>query len=88
MTDGGTAVSRKSILAVAEELDRSAHEVRNISHELMPFALKELGLVAALTDMLEKVLPSNSIQFDFNVIGIQERLPAKYEVAIYRIAQE
>lgn len=30
----------------------------------------------------------NSIKYDFNSLGMEKRLPSKYEVALYRIAQE
>jgi signal transduction histidine kinase len=73
---------------ISQDLNTSSKEVRNISHQLMPMALKELGLVAALQDMLDKVLTPVSIHFDFEEIGMEHRLSEKIEVSLYRIAQE
>jgi signal transduction histidine kinase len=73
---------------ISQDLNSSSKEVRNISHQLMPLALKELGIVAALKDMLDKVLSPANISFDFEEIGMNERLPEKIEVSLYRIAQE
>lgn len=88
LASSNNVINHTEIDQIAVEIDRSAQEVRNISHELMPYALKELGLVAALDDMFEKVLKANNIGFDFSVIGIEDRLPSTIEVTLYRIAQE
>ncbi len=73
---------------LTHDLHASSKEVRTISHQLMPLALKELGIVAAMQDMLEKVLTPANIKYDFEEIGMKERLPEKIEVSLYRIAQE
>lgn len=48
-------ISVEEIVRISKDIDHSAQEIRNISHELMPFALKEIGLVTALEDLLAKV---------------------------------
>lgn len=66
----------------------SADEVRSISHQMMPKALVELGLIQALEDMLSKSLSINGIEYEFEHYGINDRLEEKVEVSIYRVAQE
>ncbi len=83
-----TGETQQLLEKISQDLHSSSKEVRNISHQLMPLALKELGIVAALKDMLDKVLSPASISFDFEEIGMDERLPEKIEVSLYRIAQE
>ncbi|MCB9195803.1 MAG: hypothetical protein H6598_06240 [Flavobacteriales bacterium] len=78
----------KNLEKVVFEIQKSASEVRNISHQLMPLALRELGLVAALEDMIQKNFSNSDIQYDLEIIGMEERLPEKVEVSLYRIAQE
>jgi signal transduction histidine kinase len=63
-------------------------EVRNISHQMMPRALQELGLVAAVEDMLEKSLHPSPIKYKFEHFGLTKRLAEDVEIAIYRISQE
>lgn len=69
-------------------LSESADEVRSISHQMMPKALTELGLVEALDDMLSKSLGLNKIEYQFEHFGIAERLNERIEISLYRVAQE
>lgn len=63
-------------------------DLRTLSHRMMPRSLAELGIIAALDDLLEASLQSTGINYLFEHFGIDERLPQKIEVTIYRIAQE
>jgi signal transduction histidine kinase len=78
----------KQLPIISEKLDNASKEVRNISHQMMPLALRELGLSAALQDVLEKVLKPHSIQYEFDETGMEDRLPKVIEISLYRIAQE
>ncbi|HOX83223.1 MAG TPA: sensor histidine kinase [Chryseolinea sp.] len=69
-------------------LDQATQEVRSISHNLMPVALMELGLKEALEDMILKINESKLLNIQFLIEGIEARLPAPIEVAVYRIIQE
>jgi signal transduction histidine kinase len=70
------------------QLDKTSKEVREISYQMMPLTLKELGLVKALEDLLNRTLTLREIEVEFENIGVEERLPEKIEVSIYRICQE
>ncbi|MBN2174746.1 MAG: tetratricopeptide repeat protein [Bacteroidales bacterium] len=63
-------------------------EIRSISHQMMPRALTELGLVAALEDMIEKSFTYSGMECTFEHHGLKERLPSNVEIGLYRIAQE
>ena len=69
-------------------LDESAQELRELSHKMMPKALSELGLIPALTDMLENSLGHTEIKYEFENFGIEQRLKENIEITVYRIAQE
>ena len=69
-------------------LDQATQEVRSISHNLMPVALMELGLKEALEDMALKINESKLLNIKLLVAGLEVRLPASIEVAVYRIIQE
>jgi signal transduction histidine kinase len=73
---------------IANKLDKASKEVRSISHQMMPLALRELGLSAALKDVLEKVLTPHKITFDFEEVEMEDRVPQVIEISLYRIAQE
>jgi signal transduction histidine kinase len=71
------------------QLDLTAEEARNISHQMMPRTLIENGLTSALEDMLSKSLTANQISFSLEHFGIgNDRFKPAVEVGLYRIAQE
>ncbi|GAB4316388.1 MAG: hypothetical protein Kow00127_07850 [Bacteroidales bacterium] len=74
--------------SLKEMVTETASEIRSISHQMMPRALMELGLVPALQDMLEKSFKIRGITYTFEHHGMDERLTNRLEVGLYRIAQE
>jgi len=73
---------------LTEVLDDAANDVRNISHQMMPRALEEFGLVSALDDMLVKSFKTTNVKYEFEHFGLKGRFPQKIEIGLYRIAQE
>jgi len=69
-------------------LDDAANEVRSISHQMMPRALQENGIVSALNDMLEKSLSLSNIKYEFIQNVDQQRFNERIELSLYRICQE
>ena len=69
-------------------LNDAANEVRSISHQMMPAALRELGLVAAMEDMLKKSFFNSSIKYEFEHVNVNGRFPENIEIGLYRISQE
>ena len=81
-------VEKDIINKLAEIASDSADEVRAISHQMMPKALTEIGLIEALQDMLHKSFDLSEISFEFEHFGITGRLNEKVEISLYRVAQE
>lgn len=73
---------------LSKVLEESADEVRSISHQMMPKALTELGLVEALEDLFAKSLGALEMEYEFEHYGINGRLEERLEVSLYRISQE
>jgi two-component system, NarL family, sensor histidine kinase DegS len=69
---------------------RSAlYEVRRIIYDLRPMALDDLGLVPTLRKYLQTIEEyHNKTKIRFTNLGEDKRLPAKYEVALFRLVQE
>ncbi len=69
-----------------------AHEtlraVRNMSLDLRPSALDDLGLLPALRWYVKEYQQKCGIQADLTVSGLKERLPPEVETALYRMIQE
>jgi len=66
----------------------SADEVRTISHQMMPRALTEEGLIPAVGDLLAKSLEPIDVQYEYEHYGIDGRLEERIELSLYRIIQE
>lgn len=66
----------------------AASETRELSHQMMPKVLIEMGLLPAMKEVVERALVLQKIKVDFEDFGLQERYPSSIEIAIYRIFQE
>jgi two-component system NarL family sensor kinase len=68
-------------------IDTASQEVRRISHNMAPHALRFGGLKDALDDLVLQFRKQGlAVQLDWN--GTADRLPEKTEVMLFRIAQE
>lgn len=66
-----------------EMLDGSIRELRRVAHNLMPESLMRYGLKAALSDFCRSIE-----HVKLHYFGDDRRMDEKYEVAVFRIAQE
>ncbi len=66
-----------------EMLDGSIRELRRVAHNLMPESLMRYGLKAALSDFCGSI---DIVKLHY--FGNDQRMDERYEVAIFRIAQE
>jgi signal transduction histidine kinase len=80
---------------VAGELDdmvgvtqEAIREVRRLIHYLRPAALDELGLAAALSNLVTRYERSEGLRVHLDVVEGHERLPVVVETALFRITQE
>lgn len=81
-------VEEKESQELLESLETSNQDLRNISHQMMPRALKELGIIPALNDLLKGSLSYANVKYSLEHFNIDQRLPEKIEITIYRITQE
>ncbi|MBI4671097.1 MAG: PAS domain S-box protein [Chloroflexi bacterium] len=64
-------------------------QVRNLSLELRPAMLDDLGLVPALTWQVQRYSTQTGIHVDLKLMGLEgKRFPTAVETAAYRIVQE
>ena len=79
---------KEDILKVDKMITDTGTDIRTISHQMMPKALTELGLVDAMEDLLENCFYKTKVKYNFENIGFEKRLPSNVEIALYRITQE
>ena len=68
--------------------DRTLEQVRELSLDLRPSMLDDLGLVPTLRWYVNRYAKRLNIEVEFEVIGLEERLSAEVETVLYRAVQE
>lgn len=71
-----------------DDLSRAGSDVRNISYQLMPLALREYGLKASIEALFERTKLIHQIDYECTFLNFENRLPETMEVTIYRVVQE
>lgn len=71
-----------------ELLDIAVSEVRTISQDLQPGALKRLGLVPALNDLVNRYRSKSGPEVIFQHYGLPKQFDQNFSLDIYRIIQE
>lgn len=85
----GAEAAIKEVKSLKMMARNALSEVRRIIYDLRPMALDDLGLIPTLRKYLQTLTEYHpSINIEFKSFGEEKRLPAEYEVAIFRLVQE
>jgi PAS domain S-box-containing protein len=79
---------REQLEEISATVTSAIDEVREITHNLRPYELDRLGLVAAIKSMIRKVSDSSSIRFHSDLEQVDGLLSKEAETSVYRIVQE
>ncbi|MBN2550775.1 MAG: PAS domain S-box protein [Anaerolineales bacterium] len=80
--------SYSALQRIQELASQLLQQVRDMSLDLRPRLLDELGLLPALIPMFERFTRQTDIRVNFKQSNLERRLPREIEVAAYRIIQE
>ncbi|WP_353196474.1 sensor histidine kinase [Parapedobacter defluvii] len=72
---------------VIHQLDYSLDELRRIAHNMMPEALRNGGLVPALSDLC-RYMDTPQIPIKFQSLNLEDNYPEQLRITVYRIVQE
>jgi PAS domain S-box-containing protein len=70
---------------IADDLGRQVHA---LAVRLRPTALDDVGLEAALGQLVREWAARAGVPIDFETAGLADRLPAEAETVLYRVVQE
>lgn len=84
----GQPVAREHLHKSIDILNLSIQEVRRVSHDLRPILLDDLGLEAALNNLLDDLVERSDVRVERQLRLPGERLPDGIEITLYRIVQE
>jgi PAS domain S-box-containing protein len=80
---------RQKVSEMSKTLRECIKEVRNLSYDLRPPVLDELGLVQALFQYCDDFYEDNGINVDFHSAGMKDlKLDFDTEINLYRLIQE
>ncbi|HYV09797.1 MAG TPA: ABC transporter substrate binding protein [Pyrinomonadaceae bacterium] len=80
--------ARDQLEEIAATATASIAEVHEIAHNLRPYELDRLGLVAAIETMIQRVSASTTIKLSTDLEKIEGLLSREAETSVYRIVQE
>lgn len=69
-------------------IDAAVDEVRSISQNLQPSSLENLGLIAAINDLINRFAGEKNPEIDFQHYSFPEKINKMVSLSIYRIVQE
>lgn len=81
----------KEIRSLRQNVRNALYEVRRIIYDLRPMALDDLGLIPTLRKYMNTIEEYNGkTKIHFESVGClnDRRLPSRFEVALFRLAQE
>lgn len=85
----GIEETLKELREVRKLVRSTLEEVRRTIYDLRPMALDDLGLVPTLQKYISNLEEQNpNVQFEFSNLGKDIRMYEKYEIVLFRLAQE
>jgi PAS domain S-box-containing protein len=79
---------RERLAETSTLADQTLEQVRELSLDLRPSMLDDLGLVPTLRWYVNRYAKRLDIEVELEVIDLKERLPAEMETVLYRAVQE
>jgi len=83
-----TVELREQFEQISSITSQTLNEVREISYNLRPYQIDQLGLTKAISVMLKKVAQSAGLQLTSEVDQLDDLFAAKEEINFYRVVQE
>jgi len=84
----GASPHTRSFHRLQELTEQLMEKTHHLAWELRPAALDDLGLRTAVSNYLEKWSERSGVVVDFHSHGLDQRVPAPIETAVYRLVQE
>lgn len=81
--------AKKELHSLKEQIREDLRDIRKIIYNLRPMTLDDLGLLPTVKRMVDELNERQTqLAISFTASGLDQRMPASVEVAIFRIIQE
>lgn len=81
-------IEADEIKSLMNIINSAINELKNISYNLKPRVLDQMGLAPAIIALCDKISPESNLKIKSDIKGKVTRLPALTETNLYRIVQE
>lgn len=82
------AEAQERIQGTSDRVKQLSSAIHDLSHQLHPMKLEQLGLVAAIRGLCNELSQSHAMRIDFRHEEVPSSLPPEVALCLYRIAQE
>lgn len=79
---------QKFLWSLHGQLKSSLHEIRQLSRDLRPSVLDNLGLLPAVEWLVEQLETEHQVESKLTVLGKEKRFSQEIEITLFRIIQE
>ncbi len=80
--------SGERLVEINEMIDQVLRQIRELSLELRPAMLDDLGLVPTLRWYINRYTKRLEVEIEFKAVDFEERLSSEIETTLYRVVQE
>lgn len=80
--------SKETFIEVQGLVQQAITNLRGLIRGLRPIYLEDLGLVTALQTLVQETKQNSGIEVQFEISGVQRRIPVDQEMMLYRMVQE
>ena len=85
----GTAGCAEELAGLEELVEQSSRKLRRLLADLRPSTIDDVGLVASLRSLVDRVQRDDGLEVDFSGDGLTESaVPVPVRLAVFRIVQE
>ena len=88
MFTSGKPVLKEQVGEIRDLAERTINETKQISFNLMPVMIEELGLTTSLANLCRVMADTAKLKIDFVTYGVPEHIDSFIQTYLYRIAQE
>jgi serine/threonine protein kinase/DNA-binding CsgD family transcriptional regulator len=87
-TLGANQMARMAVSVLSTLARQVLQQVRDLDENLQPLALETMGLEAALENLASQIRRTRGLQVNLELVRLPERLPARMELALFRLCQD
>ena len=88
LTSDSTGEVRRCMDQLQRQISEITASVQALSHDLHPFKLQLLGVVAAMKSFCTELSELHRVEIDFTDQGIPRTMPPKISLCLFRVLQE